>query len=406
MNGIILNNISDCWIGNNQVKEIWLSNTKIWPTTHDYSRDYFTIEAISSGCVTIKSAAALPGPFDLYVSKDNGTTWTTRNISVANTKYDLVYLNSGETLLVKANLTSWGQSYKWYFCPMKFCDSDNVSPCVYNVSGNSMSLLYLDDFQNKTTLPGNSTFEDMFLDFLHITSAENLILPATTLTFMCYSSMFSGCPNLVKGPNLPATTLAQSCYSYMFQNCTSLTTAPNLPATTLAESCYSNMFHGCTSLTTAPALPATTLAKSCYSNMFYGCNSLTTAPNLPATSLAQSCYNAMFMNSSSLTTAPNLPATTLAEYCYYYMFYGTGLTKTPLLNATHLENHCYQSMFAFCSNLNWVFCLVTSNNSSTDATTNWLQGTSSTGKFYRSNSTYTWTRGQSGIPEGWEIYYY
>ena len=93
MNGIILNNISDCYIGNRQVKEVWYSTTKIWPATHDYSRDYFTIEAISSGYVTIKSAAALPGPFDLYVSKDNGTTWNTRNISVANTKYDLTYLN-------------------------------------------------------------------------------------------------------------------------------------------------------------------------------------------------------------------------------------------------------------------------------------------------------------------------
>ena len=50
----------------------------------------------------------------------------------------------------------------------------------------------------------------------------------------------------------------------LFDDCTSLRTSPALPATTLCYGCYNSMFYNCTSLRTAPALPATTLANSCY----------------------------------------------------------------------------------------------------------------------------------------------
>ena len=53
MQGFDLSTISDCYIGNNQVSEIWLGQTKIWPTTpptHDYSLDYLTIKSLSNNC--------------------------------------------------------------------------------------------------------------------------------------------------------------------------------------------------------------------------------------------------------------------------------------------------------------------------------------------------------------------
>ena len=65
----------------------------------------------------------------------------------------------------------------------------------------------------------------------------------------------------------------------MFKGCTSLTTIPNnlLPATTLTFMCYSNMFKGCTSLTIIPEgwyLPAQTTETSSCSNMFANCYKL------------------------------------------------------------------------------------------------------------------------------------
>ena len=77
----------------------------------------------------------------------------------------------------------------------------------------------------------------MFYNNKGLTSAENLSLPATTLTSACYSDMFSGC--------------------------TSLTTAPELPATTLADSCYSNMFNGCTKLNYIKCLATDISASNC-----------------------------------------------------------------------------------------------------------------------------------------------
>jgi len=141
-----------------------------------------------------------------------------------------------------------------------------------------------------------------------------------------FSGLFLNCSALSKAPELPATTLTYRCYSQMFRGCTDLTSAPELPATTLADDCYLGMFHDCTGLTSAPALPATTLADDCYAYMFQGCTSLTTATELPATTLAQYCYEHMFYDCTGLTSAPELPATTLAEGCYYNMFYGcTGI---------------------------------------------------------------------------------
>ena len=248
----------------------------------------------------------------------------------------------------------------------------------FNVSGNIMSLIYADDFKNKTTLSSSndSAFSCLFYNAKKLISAEHLVLPATTLVNYCYNSLFQNCSSLTTAPELPATTLAYQCYSYMFADCKSLTTAPELPATTLANVCYAYMFAGCTSLTTAPELPATTLANDCYYDMFQNCTSLTTAPELPATTLAGGCYRSMFWNCSSLTTAPELPATTLVNYCYY-------------------------SMFWRCSSLNYIKMLAT-DISATECLAGWVNGVDSSGTFVKAAST-TLPTGENGIPNGWTV---
>ena len=192
-----------------------------------------------------------------------------------------------------------------------------------DIYGNIMSLIYGDDYINQTVWKeglANYGSSNGFFKNCDIRIAENLILPATTLTKSCYRSMFWSCDSLELPPKLPATTLANYCYASMFHGCEKLKVAPKLPATTLTEHCYNSMFRGCNNLTTAPKLPATTLAVGCYASMFHSCNNLTTAPELPATTLANNCYNQMFFNCDNLTTAPELPATTLVKECYHQMF--------------------------------------------------------------------------------------
>ena len=264
-----------------------------------------------------------------------------------------------------------------------------------------------------TTLDGNC-YWGMFEGCTSLVNAP--ALPATTLAGSCYRSMFEGCTSLTKAPALPATTLpvailAGSCYENMFKDCTSLTKAPALPATTLGVHCYRGMFWGCTSLKEAPELHSTTLGEGCYEGMFYGCTSLTKAPALPTTyTLVEYCYCSMFKGCTSLVNAPALPANSLAQYCYKSMFEGcTSLVKAPDLPVTTRSIGCYIGMFSGCSRLNEVRCQMSSeiraenvpkftgDDSNPPA---WLEGVSSTGKFY-TNADANWPSGASGIPQNW-----
>ena len=309
--------------------------------------DYMTLSALGDGNITI----TIPDIVDsshatsLSYSKDK-SNWT--ETVVDNTEQTItIPVTSGENVYLKGVAMTWCNADEEYGASID--SSANI-----NASGNIMSLLYGDNFKDKTSFPEGSqyTLSGLFSGNICLISAENLIIPAATLTDYCYSSMFWGCSSLSTAPELPATTLAMGCYGSMFQNCSSLTTAPELPATTLAMGCYGYMFQNCSSLTTAPELPATTLAQSCYNSMFKGCTSLTTAPELPAAALDITCYTSMFNGCTSLTTAPELPATTLVDSCYSGMFNGcTSLTTVTELPATTLANYCYSNMFQDCTSL-------------------------------------------------------
>ena len=313
---------------------------------HDYSQDYFTIKALEDGTVsfTMKAGIGTSSITTVSYSTDNGENWTSTE-----------YQNSAITINVnvsKGDKVLWkGDAKTFTYNPRYPYWSYFSSTCNMKVVGNIMSLLYGEDFIDEHTLEYTYTFYALFSGATKLISAENLILPATTLAQYCYCSMFYDCTSLTSVPQLPATTLANSCYQQMFQGCTSLTSAPQLPATTLAQSCYWGICQYCTGLTSAPELPATTLANSCYNNMFVGC--------------------------TSLITAPQLPATTLTEYCYSSMFNG-------------------------CTNLNYIKAMFTTTPSTT-YTQNWVKGVAASGTFVK-NSAATWTTtGVNGVPNGWTV---
>ena len=285
----------------------------------------------------------------ISISTDNGVTWTGKTSSTSGKI--LATLNTGEKMLIKGDNSSYAMSgttegsYNYFTSTKQFV-----------LEGNIMSLINSTNFDNLNTLTSERTFYRLFYNCSKLVSAENLSLPAMTLTRDCYGSMFV--------------------------SCTSLTTAPALPATALAQNCYAGMFHNCSSLTTAPELPATTLANYCYHYMFWQCYSLTSAPSvLPATTLADGCYYDMFAVCTSLTTAPALPATTLVDRCYSGMF--DGCTKLNYIKAMFLTDPNYQS--------NNVYTL------------NWVRGVASTGTFVK-NKDATWdVTGNDGIPTGWTV---
>lgn len=281
----------------------------------------------------------------ISISTDNGVTWTGKTSSTSGKI--LATLNTGEKMLIKGDNSSYamsettGYSYNYFTSTKQFV-----------LEGNIMSLINSTNFENLNTLTSEQTFYRLFYNCSKLVSAENLLLPAMTLTRDCYGSMFVSCTSLTTAPALPATALAQNCYYGMFHNCSSLTTAPELPATTLANYCYRYMFWQCTSLTSAPSvLPATTLAEGCYQEMFAVCTSLTTAPALPATTLVVNCYNGMF----------------------------DGCTKLSYIKA--------------------MFTTIPG----TDYTYDWVRGVASTGTFVKNKDAIWNVTGNDGIPTGWTV---
>ena len=378
-----------------------------------------TFEITSDGNIVWKAQHTAYTKTIEYKKNDGEWTVITSNTGASAPSISVV---SGDTVQFRGDNAAYGNSRYNYF---------SGTTCGFKVKGNIMSLIDSTGFTTATTLASSFTFQYLFRYCTGLTDASDLVLPATTLTEGCYSSMFYNCTSLTSAPELPATTLANSCYGAMFRDCvylttapsilpattlatqcyasmfygcTSLTTAPELPATTLATQCYWAMFYGCTSLTTAPELPATTLASKCYQSMFYGCYNLTTAPALPATTLTENCYIGMFESCSSLTTAPALPATTMSESAYTSMFAGcTSLTTAPELPATTLANSCYKWMFNGCTSLNYIKCLAT-NISASQCTTDWVLGVqTSSGTFVKNPNMSSWTTDTSGIPTNWTV---
>ena len=294
----------------------------------DTSKDYFNIQSIhDNNNISFTNT--------IYYSINNGN-WDTLLAG------ESVTINNGDKIYFKAELspTSYGIGT---FTISNWC----------NLSGNIMSLLYGDDFEEQTDLTGKTyTFRYLFENCEAIVNAKELVLPATTLENYCYANMFNNCTYLISAPELPSTTLVSCCYYCMFYGCKSLEITPELPATILADDCYYNMFANCISLTAASELPAIELTSYCYARMFSGCENLTKAPQLPAITLASYCYQYMFSDCTSLTKAPKLPAITLTSYCYYHMFENcTSLTTAPELPSRDLANYCYSYMFRNCTNL-------------------------------------------------------
>ena len=306
----------------------------------DYSKEPLTFKILSYGTINWTASDSSLTKTIEYKLNDGEWTHITSNTEPSASA---IVVTRGNKIQFRGNNTSYsdGSSYNTF----------GSSTAEFEVEGNIMSLIYGDNFKNNSTISSDNTFNGLFEDCTGLTSAENLILPATTLATGCYGSMFHNCTNLTTAPELSATALATYCYQNMFAGCTSLTAAPVLPATDLAESCYSGMFIGCTSLTKAPALPATKLESLCYASMFYDCTSLTTAPVLPAMALVDWCYAGMFQN---------------------------------------------------CTKLNYIKCLAT-DISASYCTSSWVSGVASTGTFVKAASMNDWATGGSGIPEGWTV---
>lgn len=197
------------------------------PEPAPYSLDYMTFVAEADN-LTIGLAYAEDNVF--HYSTDSGATWSDLTNNQSTTS-----VNSGETIMFKAS----GLTRHSYYGIGVLTPSVNA-----RVQGNIMSLVYGDNFARKTSLEIDSQFAALFWRATKLTSAENLIMPATTLRSMCYSEMFNGCTSLTTAPTLPAATLVNGCYHYMFMSCTSLNYIKCLATDISANGCTNYWVSG------------------------------------------------------------------------------------------------------------------------------------------------------------------
>lgn len=213
------------------------SNVSIYnvPQSNDYSQHYLTFNVLTDGTICWK-AFGTGYERTIEYSINNGS-WTSIASTSAGATFDV---NENDVVRFRGNNTSYAGSKSDY-------SGFEGGTATFDIEGNIHSLLYGDDFLDNNSLT-NSTYQfcSLFKKALVI-SAENLILPATTLKDYCYRALFSWCTTLEKAPVLPATTLAKGCYWYMFEKC-AITTAPELLSATLVQECYGNMFNACSNL--------------------------------------------------------------------------------------------------------------------------------------------------------------
>lgn len=163
-----------------------------------WENEYFTIESLQDGTTfSIKS--------QINYSLNRGS-WVTAS---ANTN---IRLSSNDRVRISTRLS-----------PVT-SERDRVLSISgsFNVSGNIMSLLYGDDFIGQTKISNNYALAYLFYGCTGLVSAENLILPATTLKAYCYRSMFEGCTNMTKAPLLPATSVPNYGYMRLFYGCSKI----------------------------------------------------------------------------------------------------------------------------------------------------------------------------------------
>ena len=168
-----------------------------------------TLTASYSGFTAMGNVTAYQEAFDLSMEPltfnilSAGTiNWTASDTAVAKTiNYKL---NNGEWKSIKSNTGSSaptitvnpgdkvqfrGNNAQYANSSSKY-NSFSGSTASFEAEGNIMSLIYGDDFKNKLTISSTSALARLFKGCTKLVSAENLILPATTLATSCYQSKF------------------------------------------------------------------------------------------------------------------------------------------------------------------------------------------------------------------------
>lgn len=255
---INFNDVTNITLSSTPVEQVTDSQGNVlWSAAPVVLQNYFYVEDISGSANTlsIQQSNSNAQTIEVFYSTDQ-TNWSSMGTTSDITPITATIPANGK-LYLKATANSWGTSGETY---------NHISASYnHNIGGNAMSLIYGDNFENQTAFPAGSesNFCGLFRSDTTLLNAENLVLPATTITPLCYEYMFNSCISLLTSPTMSVTTLSHQCCWGMFESCTNLTTAPVLLPTTLEVTCYTFMFSGCNNLSSITTYAQNISADSC-----------------------------------------------------------------------------------------------------------------------------------------------
>lgn len=270
-------------------KAAYLGSTFMWPKKIDKNKyqNHFYVENNSDDTfnLVLSSSGSVSAP-DWIVNfeySNNKVDWTTFG-TINDTNLSFTYtMQPHERLYLRADAIHGLACEK-----NTTVNRRSINLIVPDtIGGNIMSLLYKDNFVDKTSYSyiadtqvldrfhTRAGFGPLFAGSTTLKDAGNLALPIISCHEHDYGSMFSGCTSLVNAPSMDVMFTSSYCCSSMFNGCTSLKNAPELNPVSLSSHCYEYMFRNCSSLEKTPKLKAASLPSYCYSGMFQGCTTLT-----------------------------------------------------------------------------------------------------------------------------------
>lgn len=229
------------------------------------SSNYFQLTALSDNCDFKLFGYGYVPTIELDVSLDNGRTWTTSTYKQASSvtssttavSYTLASgINSGQSIMLRGDNSdfSLGANGGGTFYTNKANNWSFNATNSFSVSGNIMTLI--DRTGKKSVVEKDYMFFCLFSGSTRIVDAKGLVIPATTLSYYSYGSMFYGCSKLQNAPLvIPDATVQRMCYRSMFENCVSLVESPHIqfknnPMINISTSgaVFFYTFKGCSSL--------------------------------------------------------------------------------------------------------------------------------------------------------------
>ena len=160
-----------------------------WRMTRTRDAVPLTMEALSTGTIVVTN------PKDgMQYSKNGGAKTAVTSDAISVTTGDKVAFYGNGT-----SITAYGAS--------SASSSTRIGGTAQvKAYGNIMSLVDETGFATATTLSSNYAFTSLFYQNTHLTDANGLLLPATTMSAYCYRNMFNGC-NISKIPHISKTNI-------------------------------------------------------------------------------------------------------------------------------------------------------------------------------------------------------